>query len=367
MTVGYEATAVVYRGPQSVAVESIQIPGPGPGEMLLRIAMCGVCGSDVSEYIKGPLQAHISSEAHRITGHSGPVVLGHEFSGYVVETGPGVDFAPGTLVACAGGVACGECRFCRHGRGNLCEQYHIVGMQRHGGLSSYCTVPARACIDAGALDATPSTAALAQPMAIAVHALGRADLAADARIAVIGVGGIGAFITYAAVESGAHTTAIDIADERLTLARNLGAAAVVAAGELRGQIGPGSFDAVFEASGTTAGLETAMELAGRGGRLMLVGVHAPERGISPRRIVFDEMEVIGCVSLHPPDNLSEAVRVLSTRREGWADVAPAAFPLESVVSEGLTSEAAGRRIKSLFAPGLDQMIDTATADELLSA
>ncbi|MCE0765067.1 alcohol dehydrogenase catalytic domain-containing protein [Pseudonocardia kujensis] len=344
------------------------MPVPGPDEVLVALAFCGVCGSDVSEFESGPLNAHVAELPHLITGHTGPVTLGHEMSGYVVESPADGGLTVGALVTSSGGVTCGGCRQCAAGRPNLCERYHIVGMHRNGGLAAYCTIPVRACLDATPFRVSPSTAALAQPMAIALHALRRGDPSAGGRVAVVGAGGIGAFLVYAAVESGADVFAIDVDDDRIALARRLGATAL-SSGPLGGRQGSTaqarSFDVVFETSGTPQGLSAAVELCDRGGRLVLVGIQAPGVGVEARDIALGELDVRGSVSLDPSRDLPEALRVLATREDGWADVAPTAFPLRDVAREGLSRAASRTRIKTLFAPALAEPCDITRADDLV--
>ncbi|GAA4550816.1 2,3-butanediol dehydrogenase [Pseudonocardia xishanensis] len=353
--------AVRYHGRGQVHVEQVDVPVPGDDEVLISLAFCGVCGSDVSEFEKGPLTAHIADVPHRVTGHTGPVTLGHEMSGYVVASPAGSGLPVGSLITSSGGVVCGECPQCMAGRPNLCRQYHVVGMHRDGGLAGYCTIPVRACVDTTPFGLSPSTAALAQPMAIALHALRRGDPPAGGRVAVVGAGGVGAFLVYGAAESGLDVLAIDVDEDRIALARRLGASSSSSAPAQ----GDAPFDVVYETSGTPQGLSTAVGLSGRGGRLVLVGIPAPGVGLDARDVALDELDVRGSVSLDPARDLPEALRVLATRTEGWADVAPTAFPLRDVAEEGLSRAAGRARIKTLFAPDLVEPCDTGRADALV--
>jgi (R,R)-butanediol dehydrogenase/meso-butanediol dehydrogenase/diacetyl reductase len=353
--------ALSYEGRGTVKLTHKPIPQPGIGEVLVQVAFCGVCGSDVSEFEKGPLQAHVSEDPHRVTAHHGPVVLGHEFSGWVLARGAGVSVALGTLVSCSGGVPCGVCAYCRAGRGNLCADYYILGMHRDGGLAEYCVAPESTCADAGAHGLSPAVAALAQPAGIAVHALRRSGVAAGDRLAVVGVGAVGVFLLYAAIERGATVVAIDPDPSRLALARRLGAQAA----ETQVQRVHGAFDVVFEVSGTQPGLASSLMLAGRGGELMLVGIQPAASMLSAREIVMSELSIDGSVSLVPAVDLPEALRVLRTRVEGWHDIAPMVFPLRDVTEQGLRTGSAPDRIKTLFSPVLDAPMPLAKAERLV--
>ncbi len=228
-------------------VEDRPVPEPGPGEVLVRVAVCGVCGSDATEFDRGPVLTTL------------PVTLGHEFAGTVAALGPGVSgLEVGAAVVCGAGISCGECKPCRAGRTNLCRSYHTAGLQVDGGLAGYVSVPASILFDASSSGLTLDTLGLAQPMAIAVHAVRRSGLRAGQDAVVIGVGGIGAFITFAAAATGARVLVVDLSGERLELARRLGATATAIASEgtLAEQLEAAGMDpdVLFEVSGSAPGL-----------------------------------------------------------------------------------------------------------------
>jgi (R,R)-butanediol dehydrogenase / meso-butanediol dehydrogenase / diacetyl reductase len=356
--------AVRFHGAGDVRVDVVQTPGPaGPGEVMVRVLACGVCGSDALEYRQGPVLIHPLDRVHPVTGHRGPLVLGHEFAGEVVDVGPGVDrLSDGMLVACGAGMSCGVCVPCRAGRTNLCERYATIGFHRDGGLAEYCASPASICFDAGEHRLTPDAAALAQPMSIAVHATrrGRCD---DAReVLVIGAGGIGAFITYVCASWGARVTVCDIEAQRLELARGLGAEHVASS--------PAELDlkpeVILEASGAASALAEAIEIAPRGGRVVAVGLQKRPPELDLRRITLDEIELIGTVAHTAATDMPEALRLLAMRAGGWEDVAPAALPLELAVAEGLAPLAEGRstRVKTLIDPWADRARASQTGVQL---
>jgi len=119
--------AAVVHGAGDIRVEERPVPTPGPGEVLIEVAAAGVCGSDAGVYAEIPDSMPLA-RAHPVTHHRGPLVLGHEFAGGIVATGPGVpESRLGALCACGAGVSCGECRRCREGRTNLCQSYFTLG------------------------------------------------------------------------------------------------------------------------------------------------------------------------------------------------------------------------------------------------
>ena len=139
--------AARFHGRLDIRLEDVPTPVPADDELLLEIAAVGICGTDAAEFANGPTMFPID-HAHDITGHRGPIVPGHEFSGTVVAAGRDVTgFDEGDLVTSGAGVSCGECQNCRAGRTNLCDDYFTIGLDRDGALAEFTTVPARACVN----------------------------------------------------------------------------------------------------------------------------------------------------------------------------------------------------------------------------
>jgi (R,R)-butanediol dehydrogenase / meso-butanediol dehydrogenase / diacetyl reductase len=316
-----------------VRVERVPRPAePGPGEVLLRIVAAGICGSDALEYRAGPVLA------------TPPVTLGHEFAGEVVAVGPEVEsLAVGALVACGAGMSCGECEPCRSGRTNLCTSYATIGFHRDGGLAELCLAPADICIE---VDLPPRVAALAQPMAIAVHAMRRGRVAVGEEVLIIGAGGIGSFLTYALTERGACVSVVDLDEHRLEVASALGARRAISS-----LPEPLTASVVFEVSGAKAPLEHAVAALPRGGRVVVVGVQKEPPAVDFRRVALDELELIGTVAHVCKEDLPEAVRLLASR-ESWDDVAPAVIALQDLIKGGLRplAEGTSSQIKTLIDP-----------------
>lgn len=339
-----------------IRLEAVAVPPePGPGEVLLRVEAAGVCGSDALEHRAGPVLAHGRPEPHPVTGHAGPVTLGHELAGRVVAVGPGVEApAVGALVACGAGMSCGVCAPCRAGRTNLCERYATLGFQADGGLAELCLAPAAICRDAGEHGLDAATAALAQPMAIAVHARARGGVAPDEAAVVVGVGGIGAFLTYALARADVDVVVSDPDPRRRALALALGAGRAVAPDELLDAVAAGTSRprVVFEVSGSPAGLEQAFALVPRGGRIVAVGVQKADPAVPMRRVALDELELVGTVAHVCAEDLPEALALLAAREGGWRDVAPDVLPLDALLDEGILPLVRGdaQRVKAVFDP-----------------
>ncbi|HEY6297045.1 MAG TPA: alcohol dehydrogenase catalytic domain-containing protein [Streptosporangiaceae bacterium] len=344
--------AAVYRGREDVRIEEIAEPVPLSNELLLRVAAVGICGTDGHEYAHGPFQFAVPSRSP--WGPAGALVPGHEFAGVVVGMGGDVTgFGEGDLVASASGVACGECRWCRRGRTNLCLRYETVGLQRHGALAQFCVVPAASCAAVDPRSLTPDAAALGQPMAIAVHAVSRGAPAAGMEVLVIGAGGIGAFLVFALAQSGARVSVIETDAARRALALGLGAAVAVAPDTFGASLREGRApELVYEVTGNPAGLALALGSLGRGTRLVVVGLQGTPAELDLRMLSIREAELIGTNAVVAADDLPRALQLLGRRSGSWADVAPVALALEDLVDQGIRPLASGTptRVKTLVDP-----------------
>jgi (R,R)-butanediol dehydrogenase / meso-butanediol dehydrogenase / diacetyl reductase len=349
--------AAVYHDTRDLRIEDVPTPQPGPGELLVRVAAVGICGTDVHEYTSGPVQYPIHRR-NGVTGHLGPMIPGHEPAGVVVEAGQGVSgFAAGDAVACGATTPCGTCDRCREGRPTICRGISAVGVHRDGALAEYAVLPAATCLRLEPYGLRPEVGALAQPMAIAVHAVGRGRLRLGEHAVLVGTGGIGTFACYVAAACGARVTVVDRLPDRLELARALGAHDAVLAGDdgdaVLGELAAlGEADVVYELSGTGAGLTTALGAVRDGGRVVQVGFQHEPRPIDLFRLTLKELEIVGTNSLALYPDLHAALGLLAARRQGWRDLAPELIPLADLVDGGLRplADRTATRVKTLIDP-----------------
>lgn len=361
--------AVVYHGRRDLRVEERPIPEARPGDLLVRVGTAGVCGSDSGEWAYGPHQ-HPFDAPHHASGHCGPIIPGHEFAGTVVAVGEGVDAAwIGKRVASCGSVACGECPACLRGSSNMCVRYVGVGLHRDGALAGFVSTPVESCVAIDGLGISIDEAALCQPMAIAVHCVRRAGDVAGKRVVVQGVGGIGAFLTFALVQAGARVLAVDFDAERLDIATELGADVAV-----RIEGGPDDLDRIFaalgdeelrvlfEVSGSAAGMRTALEITPKGADIVVVGMQKGALEIDFRPLTLMEKTLIGTNAQAREIDFPRAVELIAMRPGGWTRIAPRVLPLSEVVSGALLPMSEGRApaIKSLIDPWADEARDIRT-------
>jgi (R,R)-butanediol dehydrogenase/meso-butanediol dehydrogenase/diacetyl reductase len=326
--------AAVFHAPGDVRIESVPDPGrPGPGELLIRVSRAAICGTDSAEWAHGPLLARP------------PVVLGHEFTGTVIAAGDGAGdgtrpLAPGTRVVSGAGISCGTCGWCAAGRTNLCARYQTLGLHRDGGLAELVRSPAAICRPVpGGLDDT--AAAMAQPLAVALHAARRGGAGPGRSCAVIGAGGIGALVVAAAASLGTGPLiAVDVSDERLATAAALGATATVSAagqdpvGAVLELTGGEGADLVIESSGAPASPAAALRMARRGGDIVVVGLQARPVELDLFAVATREIGVHGTLAHICGEDLGDALRLLASRPLAGI-VLGEVIPLANLVDHGL--------------------------------
>jgi threonine dehydrogenase-like Zn-dependent dehydrogenase len=339
--------AAVFHGAGDVRIDAVAAPGdPGPGEVLIAPSMAAICGTDASEYAHGPHMIPLHSR-HPGSGHVGPLVLGHEFVGRVEAVGDGVeDLAVGDRVVSGAGVSCGECAWCQAGRTNLCASYYTLGLSAPGGLAEQVMSPASICIPVP--DAVADVgAAMAQPLAVAIHALDRGGVVPGMTVAVLGIGGIGGFLIGAAgTRELRRLIAVDVDPGKLALASALGAddaidarGTDVAAAIHEATAGEGA-DVVIEASGVPVNPSIAIHATKRGARVVIDGLLPDPPPVDIFDAALREVDLIATVAHICDSNLPESLDVLSkTALAG--EVLGEVVPLDRLVEDAIAPLAAG--------------------------
>jgi (R,R)-butanediol dehydrogenase/meso-butanediol dehydrogenase/diacetyl reductase len=237
----------------------------------------------------------------------------------------------------------------------MCDRYWTVGLHAHGGLAEQVVVPASCTLNLSGSSLTPDLAALTQPMSIAVHATRRGRVAAGETVTVLGTGGIGTFITYAAAQAGAVVTAVDLDPAKLRVAARLGASATIDASREEVQALPRT-DVVFECTARPESPALALGRVAENGRLVVVG-HQPHPVTMDLKLVsMGEREVIGTMAHVFAADFPTAAAMIAADLGAWVELAPIVLPLGQVVESGLIPMAEGRapQIKMLFDPTLDE-------------
>lgn len=296
-------------GPREMVVSDLNEPVPGSDEVLIKVAACGICGTDLSLYHGSPA---LIGEMRP----SFPLVLGHEFAGEVVGRGAGVkDLELGDWVTVNPHLYCGSCGACLRGEEEICSNRPIISFHRPGGAAEYVAVRARNAYPLPRL-AAEAVGALGEPLAVAMHAVERVPPAPDDRVLIIGAGPIGLLIGVACQEAGCGSLLLSgLAEDapRLRIAEGLGITTAVAGPELEEVVrSDGGVDLVFDAAGSAASLAAGLELLRAGGRLSALGIPPGAVPIDLANIILAEKSVIGTRG-YTPRTWKDAVALLSKR------------------------------------------------------
>lgn len=329
--------ALVYPAWETLEVREVPEPTPGPGEVLLRVAAVGVCGSE------------LEAVATRSPRRPPPLVMGHEFCGVVERAGPGVtDYRPGDRVAASSVVSCGRCADCRAGATHLCPGRQVFGMHRPGAFAEQVVVPAAALLPLPER-VGPLEGALVEPLANAVHVWSLLPRRFPETVVVIGCGAIGLLTLQVARAGGALTlVAVDTNEARLELAHALGAEPLVnptrqdVVAEVRALTRGRGAEVAVDAVGAAATRRAAVEVVRAGGHVVWIGLHDEGATLPARDVVLGERHISGSYAVTARD-LETAVALLAHGRievAGWTRP----FPLAEgprVFRELLTAPPAG--------------------------
>jgi 2-desacetyl-2-hydroxyethyl bacteriochlorophyllide A dehydrogenase len=270
-------------GPGRIVVEEIERPEPGAGEVVVAVGACGICGSDLHWYHDQMMM---------------PVACpGHEIAGTVAAAGAGVTaLREGDRVSLEGIASCGECRYCLAGDYHYCPRIGIVGMTVPGGYAEYVKIPARHCFAIGDMDM--ATAALSEPLGVAVHGVRISGLAIGQRVLVLGAGTIGLMAVVAARAGGAGEVLVTARrPQQKAAALALGADRVfddADEGALFEAAGEGPVDLIVESVGGTAStLDTAVATCRPGGTICLLGVYTKPIAFPALFTVAKELTIKG--------------------------------------------------------------------------
>jgi (R,R)-butanediol dehydrogenase / meso-butanediol dehydrogenase / diacetyl reductase len=342
--------AARYHGVQDIRIEELPDPEPGPGQVVVKVAHNGICGSDLHEYYSAP--TFIPTSPHPLTGISVPVVLGHEFSGTVVAAGEGVDAGlVGRNVAARPTYSCGECASCRRGLTNICRKLAFHGLSAPGGgLSELTALPAELVHPLP--DSVPlELGALVEPMAVGHHAIRRVAFGPDDLVVIVGAGPIGIGLWFALKAAGHERVLVsETSAERRAAITALGAEQVIdprstpladRVAELSGGEGAA---VIFDAAGVGAAVADSVPVLAPRGSVVIVGIHEQPFAFNPTSLILQEVDVIGSI-VYSPEDYDETIANMAAGRydtKGWVDH----VPLDGLLG-GFDDLRAGRKMKIL--------------------
>jgi threonine dehydrogenase-like Zn-dependent dehydrogenase len=321
--------------PGEVRVTESEIPVPGAGEVLLKLKYVGFCGSDLSTYLgKNPMVQY-------------PRVPGHEISAVVAETGEDVPkgFEPGVPVTVIPYTNCGVCPSCRRGREYACQFNQTLGIQRDGAMQEYLVVPWQKILEAPMLNERELV--MVEPLTVGFHAIERGRVTNADTVVVLGCGMIGAGAIVGAAARNANVIAVDIDDDKLLLAKKLGARFMVNStssdlhqmlAQLTGGDGP---DVVVEAAGNPVTYRAAIDAVAFTGRVVCIGYAGEEVSFATKLFVQKELDIMGSRNARGEDFKA----VISYMEKG-------PFPLDQMITRLVRLEDAGEALRQWAdAPG----------------
>lgn len=326
-----------------IRMEEVPVPQPHEGELLVRVERTGICGSDLEEYLEGPVEVR-----------SSPLTLGHEVVGTVVDC-PGGGVPAGSVVVPDVVDSCGTCWWCQRHEVGLCSSLTVRGQHVDGGLAEYMVARAHTVVRVPrglSLDC----AAFAEPTAVAVRALRKVGDLTGTVVCVVGAGSIGNLICQVLAGSGAaRIIAVEPIARRRQLACELGASAAAAPSDALGSVhhlsdGRGA-DVVFECTGLPEAGAAALRLSRRGGTVVLVGFRRANLSLSLMDLVIGERHVLGTAAHVWDEDVTAAVALLANGRVNPIPLLTAVVPLQRVVEDGFERMRQDRdTLKLLVAP-----------------
>ena len=295
--------AAFYRGNKSFSVEPRQIAAPADGEVAVRIAYVGICGTDMHVFA-GHMDARVGFER----------VIGHEMSGYVEAVGEGVDgFKIGQPVVVRPLDHCGDCPACDAGHEHICHNLKFLGLDTDGAMQEIWNVPAHT-LHILPDDIRMDHAALIEPVAVACHDVRLSRLKAGEDVVVIGGGPIGVLVAMVARDAGGNVVISEVNPFRLEIAQKLGFETINPAESnlvdaINERTGTKGADVVFEVSGTQAGVNAMTDCASTKGRIVMVAIHAQKPEVDMFRFFWRELELIG-VRVYEKEDYEKAISIL---------------------------------------------------------
>ncbi|MBL1112943.1 2,3-butanediol dehydrogenase [Streptomyces sp. 110] len=294
--------AARFHGRGDIRIEEIPEPAVRPGTVKIKVDWCGICGTDLHEYVDGPIFCPAPGEPHPMTGETSPVVLGHEFAGTVAELAADVDdLSVGERVTVEPRLVCRSCPPCLAGHHNSCDRAATIGLAGGGGgLAEYIVVDRDLVFSLG--EVTTEAGALIEPLAVAHHAVGRAEIAPGASAAVFGAGPIGLLVVTVLKATGAgHISVVEPSAGRRRRALDAGADAVIdplaekADERIRELTGGAGADVAFECAGADSVLAGCVAAVKARGTVVNVAIWSHPATLDMIPLVLKEVRLVGTI------------------------------------------------------------------------
>jgi (R,R)-butanediol dehydrogenase / meso-butanediol dehydrogenase / diacetyl reductase len=333
--------AAVYRGNKTFSLEEMQVRSPAPGEVQIRVAYCGICGTDLHIFL-GHMDQRVGFER----------TIGHEMSGVVAAVGEGVSgFEEGQKIVVRPLDHCGDCPACNAGHEHVCHNLKFIGIDSEGAFQEIWNVPSHT-VHKLPDDLDLSHAALIEPLAVACHDVNRAKIVKCEDVLVIGGGPIGLLVALVARHAGGNVVISEISETRLAYAEKLGFKTINPktsdpVEEVNKLTGDKGADVVFEVSGSRPGVDLMTAAAATRGRIVMVAIHANKPTVDMFQFFWRELELFGA-RVYRPEDYDQAMKLLTEGVVDCASFITDVQPLEAIQSafEALTQNPSA--IKSMI-------------------
>ncbi|MGB0507139.1 MAG: zinc-dependent alcohol dehydrogenase [Pikeienuella sp.] len=334
-------SAAFYRGDKSFVIETTAVTPPKTGEVTVRVAYCGICGTDMHVY-HGNMDARVGLNR----------IVGHEMSGVVETVGAGVEnVAPGQKVVVRPLDHCGDCPACHSGNEHICHKLNFLGLDTDGAMQELWTVPAHT------LHALPDElrldhAALIEPVAVACHSVRLSGLSAGEDAVVIGGGPIGVLVAMVARDASGKVVISEVNPHRLAILQRLGFDTVnPAETDVVEQINTRTNDrganVIFEVSGTQPGVDTMTAIAATRARIVMVAIHAVKPKVDLFQFFWRELQMIGA-RVYEPEDYEKAISIILSGGVDADTVITDVSPLSNIQAAFEALDSSPTAMKSLI-------------------
>ena len=340
-------SAAFYRGNRSFAVETTSATPPAPGDVAVRVAFCGICGTDMHVF-HGNMDARVGLNR----------IIGHEMSGTVDAIGDGVtNVAVGQKVVVRPLDHCGDCPACNAGHVHVCHKLKFLGLDTDGAMQDIWTVPAYT-LHVLPDDLRLDYAALIEPVAVACHDVRLSGLEAGEDVVVIGGGPIGMLVAMVARDAGGNVVLSEVNQHRLAIAEKLGFDTINPAetdlpAAINARTGDKGADVVFEVSGTQPGVDAMTAVAATRARIVMVAIHAKKPEIDLFQFFWRELQLIGA-RVYEPEDYEKAIDIIVSGGVDADTVITDVTPLADIQKAFESLDSAPSALKSLIKIGADE-------------
>lgn len=350
--------AALWYNEKDIRVENIAEPAVGDHEVKIKVSYCGICGSDLHEYLAGPIFIPVD-KPHPISKDKAPIVMGHEYAGEVVEVGEAVtDIHIGDRVCVEPIYSCGKCTSCQKGHYNVCEQLGFVGLSGgYGGFAEYSVVPSK-MVHKIPDHMTWEQAALVEPTAVAVHAVRQSELRIGDSVAVFGTGPIGLLVIQAAKAAGASKIiAVEVSPERREIAKQVGAHTVInplevdAVEVIKHATNGIGVDVAFEVAGIEPTIQAAIQATRVEGNVVNISIWEKAANIPLNNFILTERRMTSIIAYR--NIFPQVIQLIANNQIQASELVTKHIKLENIVSEGFDALTKNKnQIKILVSPSL---------------